>query len=119
MSYPFEHGDETLWDAGYSSGRLYHALAQGAAGSLDVPSGLTHTPRGSCAVDREVFQAFTGRLYDLYASTRNEMLRELGHSVLVTSLVLLDRAGGRIAVSPRDTANLDEAKARLARTMAV
>ncbi|WP_317443997.1 hypothetical protein [Streptomyces collinus] len=63
MSYPFEHGDETLWDAGYRSGRLYHALAQGAAG--------------------------------------------------------FDRVGGRITVSPRDTAALDEAKARLARTMPV
>ncbi|MGW0414103.1 DUF6086 family protein [Streptomyces collinus] len=118
MSYPFEHGDETLWDAGYRSGRLYHALAEGAAGVLDVPSGLTHTPQGSCAVDREVFQAFTGRLYDLYASTRNEMLRELGHSVLVTSLVLLDRVGGQVAVSPRDAAALDEAKAAYARSMA-
>ncbi|MFF5028079.1 DUF6086 family protein [Streptomyces collinus] len=50
--------------------------------------------------------------------TRNEMLRELGHSVLVTSLVLLDRVGGQIAVSPRDAAALDEAKAAYARSMA-
>lgn len=119
MSYPFEHGGETLWDAGYSSGRLYHALAEGAAGFLDVPSGLTHTPQGSCAVDREVFQVFTARLYDLYASTYNETLRELGHGVLVTSLVLLDRVGGRVAVAPRDAVGLDEAKARLASTMTV
>ncbi|MFC9278228.1 DUF6086 family protein [Streptomyces collinus] len=49
-----------------------------------MPSGLTPTPQGSRAVDREAFQVFAGRLYDLYASTYNETLRELGHGVLVT-----------------------------------
>ncbi|MFG2120831.1 DUF6086 family protein [Streptomyces sp. NPDC048710] len=118
MSYPFEYGDETLWEAGYHGGQLYHALAQGAAGFLGVPSGLTPTPQGSCAVDGEVFQIFVQRLYELYASGSNEVLRELGHGLLVTSLVLLDRTGGRIAVRPEDTAALDEARAALARTMA-
>ncbi|MFD5795371.1 DUF6086 family protein [Streptomyces diastatochromogenes] len=118
MSYPFERGDETLWDAGYHSGQLYFALARGAAEFLDVAPGLTPTPQGSCAVDGEVFQVFVQRLYELYTSSRNEVLRGLGHGLLVTSLVLLDRTGGRIAVRPQDAAALDEAKAALARTMA-
>ncbi|MGW2701037.1 DUF6086 family protein [Streptomyces sp. NPDC001340] len=44
-------------------------------------------------------------------------MRELGHGLLITSLVLLDRADGQITVPPDDTAALDEAKAALARTM--
>ncbi|MFJ9867321.1 DUF6086 family protein [Streptomyces sp. NPDC101165] len=64
------------------------------------------------------FQVFVQRLYELYSAGSNEVLRELGHGLLVTSLVLLDRAGGRIAVRPQDAAALDEAKAALARTMA-
>ncbi|MFE4965219.1 DUF6086 family protein [Streptomyces sp. NPDC056660] len=118
MSYPFEYGDETLWDAGYHSGKLYHALAQGAAGFLGVPSGLTATPQGSCAVDGAVFRVFVHRLYDQYASSSHEVLRELGHGLLVTSLVLLDRIGERITLRPEDAAALDEARRTLARAMA-
>ncbi|MFI6008173.1 DUF6086 family protein [Streptomyces sp. NPDC051243] len=119
MSYPFEHDDETLWDAGYHSGQLYASLAQGAAGFLDVPSGLTPTPQGGCDVDGEMFQAFVERLYGLYASTTNEVLRGLAQGLLVTSLVLLDRAGGTITLRPEDVAVLDGVKSTLARSMAV
>ncbi|MES4886578.1 DUF6086 family protein [Streptomyces sp. NPDC096012] len=118
MSYPFEYGDDTLWDAGYHSGQLYRALAEGAAGLLEVPSGLTPAPQGGCTVDGAEFQAFTQRLYDLHADSSAAVLRDLAHGLLVTSLVLLDRTGGGIAVRPQDTAALDAAKAALARTMA-
>ncbi|MEU1461234.1 DUF6086 family protein [Streptomyces sp. NPDC005727] len=118
MSYPFEYGDETIWDAGYHSGQLYFALARGCAEFLDVAPGLTHTPQGSCAVDGEVFQVFVQRLYELYSASSHEVLRELGHGLLVTSLVLLDRTGGRIDMRPEDRAALDEARSGLARTMA-
>ncbi|MFJ4816331.1 DUF6086 family protein [Streptomyces sp. NPDC088801] len=118
MSYPFEYGDETLWDAGYHSGQLYRFLAQGAAEFLDVPSGLTPTPQGGCAVDREVFQGFVQRLYDLSASSSNEVLRSLAHDLLVTSLVLLDRSGGTVALRPEDATPIGEATSALARSMA-
>ncbi|MEU8468186.1 DUF6086 family protein [Streptomyces sp. NPDC029006] len=117
MSYPFEHGDETLWDAGYHGGQLYAALARAAAGVLDVPSGLTPTPQGGCAVDGDEFQVFVQRLYELSGSGTSEVLRELGHGLLVTSLVLLERTGRRISARPDHTAALDDARARLARTM--
>ncbi|GGY26953.1 DUF6086 family protein [Streptomyces djakartensis] len=118
MSYPFEYGDETLWDAGYHSGQLYASLVRGAAGFLDVPSGLTQTPQGGCAVDREAFQAFVQQLYDLYASTSNEVLRGLAQGLLGTSLVLLDRAGGAVALRPEDATALREAASALGRAMA-
>ncbi|MET9456235.1 DUF6086 family protein [Streptomyces canus] len=118
MSYPFEYGDETIWDAGYHSGKLYASLASGAARFLDVPSGLTPTPQGGCAVDREMFQVFVERLYGLYTATSNEVLRELAHGLLITSLVLLDRTGGTIAPRPEDAAPLSKAKSALSESMA-
>ncbi|MEG8279297.1 DUF6086 family protein [Streptomyces sp. AHA2] len=118
MSYPFEYNDETLWDAGYHSGRLYESLAQGAAGFLAVPSGLTPSPQGGCTVDRDVFQAFVQRLYDLRAATSAEVLRGLTNGLLVTSLVLLNRSGGSIALNPEDATALGEATSTLARSMA-
>ncbi|MFI6370943.1 DUF6086 family protein [Streptomyces sp. NPDC050546] len=118
MSYPFEFGEKTLWDAGYHSGQLYASLAQGAAGFLDVPSGLTHTPQGGCAVDRDAFQAFVQRLYDRCASTTSKVWWDLARGLLVTSLVLLDRSGGAIVLRPEDASTLDEEKTALARNMA-
>ncbi|MFD9212527.1 DUF6086 family protein [Streptomyces sp. NPDC087659] len=119
MSYPFELDGETLWDAGYHSGQLYAWLAHGAAEFLELPSGLTPNVQGGCDVDLEPFQGFVEGLYEQYASTRNELLHGLAHGLLVTSLVLLERAGGTIALTPPYATNLLEEKALLARSMAV
>ncbi|MGW0829780.1 DUF6086 family protein [Streptomyces prunicolor] len=118
MSYPFELGDETLWDAGYHSGMLYAALARGAAEFLKVPSGLTPTREGSCEVSPAAFSAFTARLYDMYASTRNDVLHGLADGLLVTSLVLAERAGRAIVLRPQHEASLREEMTTLARSMA-
>ncbi|MFI7501454.1 DUF6086 family protein [Streptomyces sp. NPDC049687] len=118
MSYPFECGDRTVWDAGYHSGQLYASLVQGAAAFLDVPSGLTPTPSGGCEVDPSALLRFTDRLYDLYASTNNEVLLSLAHGPLITSLVLVDRTGGRIALRPEHEVTLGQEKSAFARSMA-
>ncbi|MDH6627687.1 hypothetical protein M2271_005514 [Streptomyces sp. LBL] len=118
MSYPFEQGGETLWDAGYHSGQLYASLAWGAAGFFELPSGLSDTPQGSCEIDPPVFQSFVEQLYRLYASTDNDVLHGLAHGLLVTSLVLLKRAGGEIDLRPEHEAALQEQIAQLGRSMA-
>lgn len=118
MSYPFELDGETLWDAGYRTGQLYASLAHGAAEFLELPSGLTPNVQGGCDVDLEPFRVFVEGLHELYASTRNEVLHGLSHGLLATSLVLLERAGGTIALTPPYAADLLEEKALLARSMA-
>ncbi|MFF4589115.1 DUF6086 family protein [Streptomyces sp. NPDC001388] len=117
MSHPFECGDETVWDAGYHSGRLYEALAGGATGFLGVPSGLTPTPEGGCEVDPAALLTFTERLYDHYAATRNEVIHGLVHGLLVTSLVLVERTGGTLVLRPEHEASLGREKTALARSM--
>ncbi|ELP62106.1 MULTISPECIES: DUF6086 family protein [Streptomyces] len=117
MSYPFEHGTETLWDAGYHSGKLYASLAQGTAEFLELPSGLTPNAQGGCDVDPIAFQAFVEGLYRSYSATRNELLHGLVHGLLLTSLVLLDRAGGSIGLRPEHQDAFVSEKAALARSM--
>ncbi|MDX2545266.1 DUF6086 family protein [Streptomyces sp. WI04-05B] len=118
MSYPFEHGTETLWDAGYHGGKLYVSLARGAAEFLELPSGLTPNTQGGCDVDPTTFQAFVEGLYRTYSSTRSELLHGLAHGLLLTSLVLLDRAGGSVPLRPEHQDAFVSEKAALARSMA-
>ncbi|MFD3916728.1 DUF6086 family protein [Streptomyces sp. NPDC058603] len=118
MSYPFELGGETLWDAGYHSGQLYASVARGAAEFLEVPSGLSPSPQGGCDVELAQFETFVQALHGLYTSTGSEVLHGLTRGLLVTSLVLLERAGGVITLKPSHEAVLLAEKAALARTMA-
>ena len=118
MSYPFEHRGETLWDAGYHSGLLYASLARGAAEFLELPCGLTPSPQGGCEVDPVVFRAFVEGLYGSYSATRNEVLQGLAHGLLVTSLVLLERAGETLTLKREHEAALAEEKTTLAHSMA-
>ncbi|MEU1620684.1 DUF6086 family protein [Streptomyces sp. NPDC005722] len=99
MSYPYALDGETLWDAGYASGRLYFSLAQGAAEYLDVPSGLIENARlGGCDVVLPTFRVFVEGLYASYSSTEHRVLHGLSRGLLVTSLVLLDMAGSSLTL---------------------
>lgn len=119
MSYPFEHGNDTLWDAGYQTGQLYASLAWGAADFLGLPSGLTpNRPHGSCDVEPEAFQAFAEALYTRYCATNNQVTHNLMHGLLITSLVLLERAGGGVTLRPEHEEAFTAEKAALARSMA-
>jgi hypothetical protein len=69
-------------------------------------------------VNPAAFRAFVERLYDTYSSTQNKMLHGLAHGLLLTSLVLLDRAGGAIPLSPEHEDAFGKEKAALARSMA-
>lgn len=119
MSYPFEHGSDTLWDAGYQSGRLYASLAWSSAEFLDMPSGLTpNLSHGSCDVEPAVFEAFVEALYARYCSTNSEVMHNLMHGLLITSLVLLERARGEITLRPEHEDAFRAEKAALSRSMA-
>ncbi|MFE7569812.1 DUF6086 family protein [Streptomyces sp. NPDC057539] len=117
MSYHFEVGGETLWDAGFRTGQLYAALTRGAAEFLKLPSGLTPNDQGGCDVEVESFQAFVEALDGMYSSTQNQVLHGLAHDLLLTSLVLLERAGGEITLTQRYAAALLEEKPARARLM--
>jgi pimeloyl-ACP methyl ester carboxylesterase len=102
MSHPFETGDGkvTLWDAGHFGGTMYRELAEGAARQLGVPTGLSPTPRGSEEVDPVAFGHFVQTLYDACSQAGSAMARGLPRSVLLTSIVILEAAGGSVAREP-------------------
>ncbi|MFB6527604.1 DUF6086 family protein [Streptomyces sp. NPDC056399] len=100
MGYPYELDGKTLWDAGFSSGRLYFSLTQGAAEHIQLPTGLTHVDRlGGCDIELPTFRVFVEGLYHSYSHTNSAVLQGLWRGLLVTSLVLLDMAGSPIALS--------------------
>ncbi|GGW75187.1 hypothetical protein GCM10010503_60970 [Streptomyces lucensis JCM 4490] len=117
MSYPYELGGEALWDAGYHSGRLYASLARGAAESVGLPTGLTETPHGSCDIDLPTFRAFVQGLYARYSSTSHPVTHGLARGLLVTSLVLLERAGAPLTLKPEHEEALGEEKTAFAHAM--
>ncbi|MFJ8592099.1 DUF6086 family protein [Streptomyces sp. NPDC093598] len=117
MSHPYELGGETLWDAGYHSGRLYLSLARGAAELLELPTGLTPTSQGSCDIELPTFRAFVRGLYGAYSSVGNPVLRGLTRDLLITSLVLLERAEAPITLKPEHEEVLREERAVFTRSM--
>ncbi len=102
MSYEFETANRTrtVWDPALNVGKLYVSLAQGVSELLRLPTGLTPNERGGCDVDMETFQAFSQGMYDRYCSTNHLILQGLIRGLLVTSLVMLQNAGGEIIRTP-------------------
>ncbi|MCX2922302.1 DUF6086 family protein [Streptomyces sp. NEAU-W12] len=118
MSYPYELDDETLWDAGSHSGRLFFSLTQSAAAYLERPSGLIENDRlGGCDVDLPAFRTFAEGLYDAYSRTNSAVLQGLWRGLLVTSLVLLDMAGSSITLSAEHEESLKSEMASFGRSM--
>ncbi|MFC7219287.1 DUF6086 family protein [Streptomyces polyrhachis] len=119
MSYPVVLGEDTLWEAGYQSGRMYFFLVQGAAEELQIPSGLVaNLPRGECEVKLPAFRSFVQRLYETYSSTRSMHVHGFIDGLLITSLVLLERAGSPLELLPEHEQALREERAAFARRMA-
>ncbi|MFJ8943324.1 DUF6086 family protein [Streptomyces sp. NPDC102395] len=118
MSYPYELDGETLWDAGFQSGRLYFSLAQGAAELIQLPTGLTHNDRlGGCDIELPTFRAFVEGAYDSYSRTNSPVLQGLWRGLLVTSLVLLEMAGSSITLSAEHEEALRSEMASFGRSM--
>ncbi|NEC89015.1 DUF6086 family protein [Streptomyces sp. SID12501] len=97
---------------------MYASLARGTAEFLELPSGLTPNAQGGCDVDPMAFRSFVERLYRTYSATDNELLHGPAHGLLLTSLVLLDRAEGSIPLRPEHEDAFTREKAALARSMA-
>ncbi|MCX4487812.1 DUF6086 family protein [Streptomyces anulatus] len=117
MSYYFDIDGETVWDAGSRTGRLYASLAEGAAESMGLPSGLTPNEQGGCDIDLPAFRIFTEGLYETYSSTRNPVLHGVVRGVLIASLVVLEAAGTPITLKPEHEKTLREEKKNFARAM--
>lgn len=118
MSYYFEKAGDTLWNPSLQVGKLFVALADAAAGTLQMPSGLSPADNDTCAVEVEVFERFAAALRKTYFSTGSQIHREMIRTLLLASLVMLERAGVVISFEPP----VEDIRGQLdavARTMAI
>ncbi|MEV1331071.1 DUF6086 family protein [Micromonospora costi] len=96
MSYSFESNGETLWDPALRIGKMYVSYAKGMEDVLGVPSGLSPTDQDWADVDPVSFAGFVSELCEWYFSSPNWLLHGLMRTMLMTSLVMLERAGGEL-----------------------
>jgi hypothetical protein len=96
VSYPFHLSGVQVWDPALTVGKLFLAQADGIAGILDVPSGLTPLRDGTCAVDPERFPGFAAELGRRYFASQHPVLLALAHGVLIVCFVILRRGGATL-----------------------
>ena len=75
----------------------YLSLAQSAGELLDCPTGLMPADNDTCAVDTTVFQGFVQNFLEAYSVADNPVMRGIMRGVLLSSLVMLERAGVSIS----------------------
>lgn len=117
MSYPFDVNGETVWDAGYLTGRMYASLAHGAAEALNLKTGLTANRQGGCDVEPSIFRSFVEGLYNAYSSTKNPVLHGITRSLLTCSTILAERVGFQIAMTPEHEDAFQAERADFTRAM--
>jgi len=108
VSYYFEADGNTLWDPSLRMGKWYLSFAESAADLVHRPTGLTPSDDDTCAVDVPVFRQFVEALLECYASTRHPVQHSLMRGVLLASLVMLERGGGKVSPKSEREASLVE-----------
>ncbi|MEU5096953.1 DUF6086 family protein [Streptomyces sp. NPDC020996] len=96
MSYVFDVEDETVWSPSLRVGEWYVSLTESSARILGCPHGLHPIANDMYVINPEPFEIFTHSLHREYFSTGHPVLRAQIHGILLTSVVLLERAGIRI-----------------------
>ncbi|MCX4748852.1 DUF6086 family protein [Kitasatospora sp. NBC_01287] len=102
MSCTFQVQDEVVWDASNTVARLYTAQVEAVAGTLGLASGIGEIVEDECEIDPPTLEGFLGELLRQYHRATHPILRSLTVGVIATSLVLLDRVGGRLPATDPD-----------------
>jgi Family of unknown function (DUF6086) len=98
VSCLFKVGEETVWTPAAEAGRLYVGMTKCLAAGAGRPSGMRTLAEDVFEIDPEPFGAFVEVVHKEYFNSTNRVYRSQLHGWLLTSLVLLARAG--IAVTP-------------------
>jgi hypothetical protein len=97
MSYIFDHEDETLWSPTLRVGELYVGFLKCIADLLGRPTGLIANAADMYYLDIEQFEALTRNMIEEYSRSSYQLYRQQLGSVLVVSIVMLERAGYSLA----------------------
>lgn len=98
MGYIFDIDDETVWSPSLRVGQLYVDLAEAAARTLELPTGLEAVAEDMYDINASVFSDFTRALVKEFFSSRHVVAQEMLRGVLLASLVMLQRGG--VEISP-------------------
>jgi hypothetical protein len=93
VSYIFDVGDKTVWSPSLRTGRLYVGLTRCIADITDQPTGLNAVADDMYEIEIEAFQTLVNAVYQDFRSTDHPVYRGQLRGWLLTSLVLLQRAG--------------------------
>jgi hypothetical protein len=104
LSCYFQIGDAILWNPSNSVAELF--IQQAKLFAVSAESGLGELYNDECEVDLPVFNHFIEQLVDQYRRSNHGVLRALMAGFLATSMVLVQRAGGRVPTT--DSGRLDD-----------
>lgn len=100
MGYIFDVGDETIWSPPLNVGRLYIGLTACIAGMEGCGTGLSAIADDMYEIDVPAFRVLVERVYKSFCSTGHHVYRGQLQGWLLTSLVLLKRAGVSVEKAP-------------------
>ncbi|MFG2971344.1 DUF6086 family protein [Streptomyces sp. NPDC048288] len=118
MSYIFDVGDDTVWSPSLRVGEWYVSLVESAARVLGCPHGLRPVANDMYVINPEDFEGFTRLLQREYFSTDHSILRVQLRGTLLTSMVLLERAGVCVNLKGEEQRDLLLEAQALGRSMA-
>ena len=98
MSCRFAIGAETIWTPPAEAGRLYVGMTKCLAAGEARPTGVTTIAEDVFEIGWEPFAALVEVVYKEYFNSSDHVYRSQLHGWLLTSVVLLARAG--VTVNP-------------------
>ncbi|MEV5704477.1 DUF6086 family protein [Actinoallomurus sp. NPDC052274] len=98
MSCLFRVGEETVWAPSAEAGRLYVGMTKCLAAGGGRATGVRTVAEDVFEIDPQPFDALVEVAYKEYFASTNQVYRSQLHGWLLTSLVLLARAG--VTVTP-------------------
>jgi hypothetical protein len=112
MSLNFKSSGKMLWNPGTRSGQMFLAYVAALEPLLERSAGMSEVIRGDTyEVNGEETRRFAETLLDWYIMTNSPVLRAMIECVLRTCLVLVERAGCPVDISPQNAPGSDEREA--------
>lgn len=102
MSYSFEINREIVWFPGLATGTAYVGAIRALENALHLDAGFGDDTGSDVQIDRRKFKKFVSVIADKAGLlTQSDVIHDLICAVVPTGIVMLERAGVQLDVSPR------------------
>lgn len=117
MGYAFDVADATVWSPSLNVGATYVAMTQTFASLGGLDTGLTTITDDTYEIAPPAFSDLVRYWFDRFSSTTHPIYRALIRGWLLTSLVLLERAGMPIQPTTDEQRSITTEAKDLSRSM--